>query len=374
MISSLRRAASSLRQSLERYRESRTVPAPWRFGPDDPWDIDLPSTLEAEAVSENLTEHAQQFLSLLGKAPRRGARPSTTIRSTAHHGYTLTSLHIAGGADYDIPAMLCTPHTGDSRRPLPAIVVAHGHAREGRWGKSKLFQKNPRNPSDGYALDLVRRGYVVLAVDLAGFEERRPAHSQPGPWLTDDERLTAGNLILRGATPLGVAIFDLSRAVDFLTAHPAVDAARIAAMGHSMGASLVPPLMLFDSRVAAGISVSGLSTWRAMMRRHAIHNYAVYVPALLSVGDLDTILPGIAPKHFAVVTGELDQGFPVSGARALAAAMAARYEALGCPSRFMFAVHPGNHAFDSAPRTAAYRFLDDWAADEPGKAEGGRAN
>jgi dienelactone hydrolase len=58
---------------------------------------------------------------------------------------------------------------------------------------------------------------------------------------------------------LGMAkmLYDAMRAVDILTALPEVDAKRIGAVGHSLGAKEVLYLMAFDERVAAGVASEG---------------------------------------------------------------------------------------------------------------------
>ena len=58
---------------------------------------------------------------------------------------------------------------------------------------------------------------------------------------------------------LGMAkmLYDASRAVDLLSALPQVDAARISAIGHSLGAKEVLYLAAFDERVQAAVSCEG---------------------------------------------------------------------------------------------------------------------
>ena len=96
------------------------------------------------------------------------------------------------------------------------------------------------------------------------------------------------------------------------------------------------------------------------MAHQVIHNFAVYIPGLLEIGDLDELLGLIAPRPFLMIAGEQDPNFPIKGVHDVAKVMHARYETMDCPDAFEVYVHPGGHSFETAQQEVAFAFLDHW--------------
>ncbi len=250
----------------------------------------------------------------------------------------------------------------DLNGPAPVVLAIHGHGGNLVQGKGKISQPHPDSPTYGYGRLLARRGFVVLAPDLPGFEESRlrplPARV---PWPRDMERLLFCSLLLHGSTLAGLCLFCLSRAVDYLSLRPDLaDLERLCVLGHSMGGSLAPLFMLYDQRARAGVAAAGLGTWQSLIAGQVVHNLAVYLPGLLAAGDLDQLLAGLAPRPLMVIAGERDPNFPLEGVRALARALGQAYGAAGAPGALAVEVHPGGHPFETGQQELAAQFLDRW--------------
>ena len=244
---------------------------------------------------------------------------------------------------------------------MPALVAIHGHGGSYLWGKSKVSSSRAKTAAYGYGGRLVRQGYMVLAPDLIAFEERRfDSVVATGPWPDDAERLVFGNLLLNGGTLAGWTLLELSHAIDYLLSREDVDGNRIGVIGHSMGGTLAPLLMLFDRRVQVGVASCGLSTWKAMMARHVIHNYSCYVPGLTESADLDVLLGAIAPRPLMVLAGQQDHNFPPDGVRAMADKLAGAYAAHGAGDALKVHIHDGGHVFDEPLQLQASSFLGRW--------------
>lgn len=116
--------------------------------------------------------------------------------------------------------------------PAPAVAVLHG------WGGNAemMLPLAPR---------LHRAGYAVLLFDV-----RCHGRSDPDTFAS----------LPRFAE-------DLEHALDWLARHPAVDPARLAALGHSVGAGAALLAASRSRRLAAVVSVSAFAHPESMMRR-----------------------------------------------------------------------------------------------------------
>ena len=366
-------------QRLRRRFQSGLAPAqPGQrifFARDDTWEAarkgfsrlpfyeDLPSTALQEALPEPESQDGAMiasFLRVLGRLPSRRQLAVTHLATWDCGDYLQEYVAFQSTHGQMVPAYVLV--TKNISSPRPAIVAIHGHGGNFLWGKSKVTATMARRPTYGYGISLVRQGFVVLAPDLLGFEDRSfSAVVRPGPWNPDIERLLFGNLLLEGATLLGWHLFELSHAIDYLHTREDVEPKSIGVIGHSMGGSLAPLLALFDRRIQAVVASCGVGTWKTMMTRHVIHNLSCYAPGLLQeVGDLDRLLGAVSPRPFKIIAGEQDDNFPVQGVRQVAEALKARYAASGAEQALSVHIHSDGHLFGEAQQVEAVAFLQRW--------------
>ncbi len=113
----------------------------------------------------------------------------------------------------------------------PGILALHQHNMQYDLGKSEVVGLNG-NPEQAYAHELAQRGYVVLAPDSIGFEERRlTIFKEPA----SAERYLAMDELLCGRSLLAKILYDNFRSLGILSDLDEVDSERIGCVGHSMG-------------------------------------------------------------------------------------------------------------------------------------------
>jgi dienelactone hydrolase len=163
-----------------------------------------------------------------------------------------------------VPAYLLIPLRSNCGPPYPAMIAFHQCFCDCDVGKDAVVGRFLYRPDQAYAVELARRGFVVLAPDTVCCGERLL------PWVGKQGRL--GDRITRecmmadqgnpafekefGYNWRTKVMLDARRAVDLLQSLDFVDSDRVGAIGHSMGSEATLLSMLADERIKAGI-VSG---------------------------------------------------------------------------------------------------------------------
>lgn len=131
-----------------------------------------------------------------------------------------------------VPAVLRVPD--ESGRPAPAALLLHGYGSR----KERM--------ADTVGAALARAGIASLAVDL-------PLHGERGH--TTDAQATRNPLQL--AATWRAAIAECAAALDWMATHAALDGARLALVGYSMGAFLGVEVAARQAAVRAMVLAAG---------------------------------------------------------------------------------------------------------------------
>ena len=197
--------------------------------------FDAPGRTEAELWQRELRG---RLVDLLGGFPAKPCPLSPTVTETVElRGYTREAVHFQSRPDSTVFGYLLTPKP--LRAPAPAVLCLHGHGRgvddivgireDGKM-RSRLggYQKD-------FALQCVRRGYVVLAIEQLGFGHRRDATARDARPGSSSCMPSAGAALLLGQTMIGWRVWDAIRSIDYLATRPEIESERLAVMGISGG-------------------------------------------------------------------------------------------------------------------------------------------
>jgi len=128
--------------------------------------------------------------------------------------------------------------------PAPAIVNPHGHWDGGRDSYQVQYR----------AIGLAKKGYIALTWDKIGYGERGSLQGHGGFGNPEGARYTT-NLWLTGHTLMGLEVWDVMRAIDYLYTRDEVDKERIGATGGSGGASQTIYATILDDRIKVAVPV-----------------------------------------------------------------------------------------------------------------------
>jgi dienelactone hydrolase len=295
----------------------------------------------------------RQLTRLLGGFPARTPLNAEVVKREEQPDRIVEWVRYEAEPGEVVPAVLLLPR--HRTPPLPAVLCHHQHAGQYELGKSEVLGW-AGNPQQAYAAELCGRGYITLAPDCIGFEER--AHPRlSGP---DYERFLAHQLLLQGLTLQGKMIWDVMRAVDYLATRAEVEGERIGMIGHSLGACETWWAMALEPRIKVGAASCGVTTYAEVMAAEWYHNYGWYVPGILRWGDQPEVVSMIAPRPFLALAGAQDRGFPLSGARQVVARAGMLYRRLGAAEALELFESPRGHEFTDEMRHRAYLWFDRW--------------
>lgn len=311
------------------------------------------------AWEEQRQQVRTQLHELLGKLPPRPKVPKVETLTREDRGdYFLEKFHFDNGAGATVPGYLLLPKNIIGKSP--AILYCHWHGGEYDIGKEELFQATHTPEAPGPAL--VRRGFVVLAIDAYCFGERNG--QGPGG---EAEKAGAGELTASkfnlwvGRTLWGMILRDDLMALDYLASRPEVDAGRIGVTGMSMGATRSWWLMALDERIQTGVAVACLTRYQSLIAKEALraHGIYYYVPKLLNYFDTEAVVALLAPRPVLLMNGDQDTGSPVNGIHAIETVVRQAYALYGRQSEFESDVYPGQgHVYTPAMWAKTLAWMD----------------
>lgn len=353
------------------------------------------SKLELSFLNDRFTdveawkrEGQAKVLSLLEYAPAKCDPRAEVVERVDCGSYVREKLTFNTTPDIRVPAYLLLPKGEAKRRP--AIVALHDHGAFFVWGKEKIVETEHEHPAlvefkkqyysgRSVASELAKRGYVVMAIDMFYWGERRmllpgdpPVWRQREKMSVEDVAtfnrrssantwLIATGLFESGITWSGVMFLDDIRTVDYLASRPEVDPERIGCCGLSVGGFRAAHLAGLDSRIKAAVVVGWMSTYESMLKNKLTSiGFMKVIPGLYHWMDLPDVVSMNVPGGLMVINGTKDQLFPMDGVHAAFDKIAAVYKKAGVPERFEGVTYDGPHEFNGEMQEKAFRWLDRW--------------
>jgi dienelactone hydrolase len=301
--------------------------------------------------------------------------------------YVEEHLTFATTPDLRVPACVLIPK--NAKRPAPGILLLHDHGGFYVWGKDKVVEQDDEHPvllefkkqsyeGKSIATELVRRGHVVLAIDMFYWGERRmlldedPASFRDPRTMTKEdvaafnrrssqaESLVARSMFAAGISWPGVMLWDDLRSLDYLASRPEVDPRRLGCVGLSVGGYRSFALAALDPRVKAAVDVGWMSSFGAQIRRHVTNTIGLtfHIVGLYRYLDFPDLAALVAPRSLLVINGSRDQLFPAEGVRAAFDKIEQCFRKAGVPERQRCRLYDAPHEFNLRMQAEAWEWLE----------------
>jgi dienelactone hydrolase len=327
-----------------------------------------------------------RVLECLSYSPPAIPPAAEIIRRTDRGDYVEESLTFQTTPDLRVPAYVLVPKKASL--PAPGLVVLHCHGGAYVWGKEKVVAPEHEHPAlsefkdrlyegTSIATELVRRGYVVITIDMFYWGERRmlldgdPASYREPQRMTSEEvdafnrrssqneQLVARTLMTAGITWPGVVLWDDLRTLDYLASRPEVDRRRLGCVGLSVGGYRSFLLAALDPRIKAAVDVGWMTSYASNIRRHVINTvgFTFHIPGLYRDLDLPDLAALIAPRAVFVINGSKDTLFPPDGVDKAHRKIEACFRKAAVPDRQRCRVYDAPHQFNREMQAEAWEWL-----------------
>lgn len=331
-----------------------------------------------------------KVLELLHYSPPACDPKPQVVERTDCGGYIREKVLFQTTPDLRIPAFVLIPK--GLRGRAPGVVALHDHGGMYLWGKEKITEVADEHPvltdfkrqayaGKSIASELARRGYVVIAIDMFYWGERRmlleddPADWRERPRDMPADRVAAFNrragqseplvgrtIYAAGFTWAGVMFWDDIRTVDYLVTRPEVDPKRIACVGLSVGGLRSCHLAALDDRIKAAVVVGWMASFPAQLKHHIRNTigFTKLVPGLMHCLDYPDVASLTMPAALLAINGTRDGLFELDGVRKCFEKLRACYSKAGVAERFRGRFYDTPHEFNSAMQEEAWQWLEKW--------------
>ncbi|RFB18388.1 dienelactone hydrolase [Bacillus sp. HNG] len=254
-----------------------------------------------------------KFQELLGSFKSDVSLQPTIIEQKVYDQYTRYSIEITTLPSVRLQMYVLVPNNLKGKK-APAILALHGHG----YGNKDIVGLDPsgndRKGDPGlhkdFAIELVKRGFVVMAPELIGFGERTYSIDKRQSPSDNSCYSLASQLLLFGKTLAGLRVFECQRVLDFMEDFKEVDSSRIGCMGISGGGLIAAFTTILDKRIQATAISGYTNTFKGsiMNRRHCLDNY---IPGILQYAEMPELIALMVPRPLFIESGKMDHLFPV---------------------------------------------------------------
>ena len=329
----------------------------------------------------------KQLIELLHYRPAPLPLNAKVLSRKDREGYIEENITFQSTAQTRVPATILIP--ANRAKPAPAMVALHDHGGMYMWGREKVIDTGADHPvlakfkknyygDRSIGVELVRQGYVVIAIDMFYWGERRFQQEGDSPALRarsaemteqqvnqsnsrarQNEQLVVRGMLTAGVTWPGVVFRDDMRTVDYLASRPEVDAKRIGCAGLSVGGYRSFVLAALDPRIKAAVDVCWMASFKSQLDEHLTHSmgFSFLIPGMYRFFDLPDLAALIAPRSLSVLAGSQDKLFPVAGMQAAFDTIGKCYAKAQSPANQKCTMYDSPHEFNLKMQADTWEWL-----------------
>ncbi len=291
----------------------------------------------------------QTLMELVGPFPEKTPLNPQVTGILQKDGYKVEKLIYESLPGFYVTAALFIPDNLQGK--TPAILFCSGHTALAF--RSETYQQ--------MILNLVKKGFIVLAFDPVGQGERLQYYDEAAEksrfGSTHEHSYPGAQCFIAGNSMAKYMIWDGIRSIDYLLTRPEVDPQRIGVTGRSGGGTQTTYIAAFDERITAAAPECYITTLEDQLKtggpQDAEQNFYHGIASGIDHADLLEIR---APKPTLMITTTRDI-FSIEGARTTFKEASQAYKAFGKAENFSMVEDDAPHASTPKNREAMCAFF-----------------
>ncbi|MEF8984777.1 MAG: alpha/beta hydrolase family protein [Bacteroidales bacterium] len=289
---------------------------------------------------------------ILGSFEEKTPLNARLIDKVQKGAYRVENIVYESHPGFYVTASLFIPE--DIDKPAPGILFCSGHST--RAYRREYYQLP--------LLNLVKKGFVVLAIDPIGQGERLQYYnSVTGESMiggsTDEHSYPSAQVFLTGNSIARYFLWDGIRGIDYLVSRPEVDPDWIGVHGLSGGGTQTAYISAMDERVVASAPAGYITSYRRLMESIGVQDGEQNFYHGISSGiDHPDFIQVRAPKPTLIMATTRDF-FSIQGARETYARAKRVYDIFGKHGNLKMVEDDHGHGYTQKTREAMYGFFQD---------------
>ncbi len=293
----------------------------------------------------------KKLLEIIGPLPEKTPLNIRITGTIKRDGYRVEKVIYESLPGYFVTSVLFIPDQLPAK--APAILNPIGHS-------PMSFRRDVYQHT---IINLVQKGFIVLAYDPIGQGERLQYYDEQTGWSvfkrrTNSEHSYPGaQCFISGYSPARYFIWDAIRGLDVLLSRPGVDAERIGMTGISGGGNITAYVAALDDRIFAAAPECWITTYNYLFKsegpQDAEQNLFRFIYSGLDIPDFIELR---APKPTLIMATTRDI-FSIQGVYETFDEAGKTFEVLGAKENLQITEENAVHSFTKKNREAMYAFF-----------------
>lgn len=303
---------------------------------------------DALKIGSEIKEKAKELFALHKICDfTKEAELTETEKVLDYPDYTLKKYNLKICDGLVSPVFILTPKKISGKAKGVVALCGHGYGVRQILGISKKGNKKRFNYIDNYqnsfAVELVKRGNVVIAPELFGFGEARLSHDLWKPFYISSCDELSHHLLPYGLTTASVRIAQALTCAKVLRETDCVDKDKVSLMGISGGGLTALYTSVLDESIYKTVICGYINTFKDSIfaRWHCPDNY---IPRILEVGEIYDFASALAPKELFIESGEKDKLFPIEASKKAHESIKRVYSLMNAEDKLHIDIFDGKHA------------------------------
>ena len=303
-----------------------------------------------EDVEDRIQLIKERFKETVGEFPQKKPLNPKVTGIVEKDFYILEKIIYESRPNFFVTAAIFRPKS-PPKKQLPAILYLSGHSDVAF--RSTTYQR--------VILNLVKKGFLVMAIDPIGQGERKEILEREMPFKYSSNVLQhsyiGSQCLLAGDSFIKHMIWDGIRAIDYLESREDVDIKNIGATGRSGGGTQTAWLGVFEDRLKATAIENYMTSFRRLIQSIGFQDAEQHVSYGISNGlDFPDLVLARAPKPTLIISTEADF-FNIQGSIECYRELQGLYALLEAKEKVSWQTDIAGHASTPKNREALYQFF-----------------